>query len=165
MICTSIGSFIAFPYLLNHNNPHRVMDIEQDAVVSDTQSETGIVVPERSDIARLFRRDELINRLGDPSSCGGRQSSELPNGFRAPFNPIHKIKYKFLTGFVKPFRRVLGAVRHSVGIAVMCLALAGCAIRGTEIPDNDAAGSDAMKVSPCACAQIEHQAPEFTWIG
>ena len=43
--------------------------------------------------------------------------------------------------------------------------LAGCAMRGTEIPDNDAAGSDAMKASPCACARIEHKAPEFTWLG
>ena len=141
------------------------MDIEKDAVVSDPQSETGVVVPERFDMLRLFRRDKLINRLGNPSPGDGRQSSELPNGPWAPFNPIHKIKYKFLTGFVKTFRNLLRSARYSPGIAMICLALAGCAMRGAEIPDNDAAGSDAMKVSPCACARIEHKAPEFTWLG
>ena len=43
--------------------------------------------------------------------------------------------------------------------------LGGCAMRGKEIPGNDATGSDAMKASPCACAQINHNAPGFTWLG
>lgn len=48
---------------------------------------------------------------------------------------------------------------------LVCVAFSACAMRGKEIPDNDAAGSDAMKLSPCVCVQIEHKAPEFTWIG
>jgi len=48
---------------------------------------------------------------------------------------------------------------------MVAFALSACAMRGKEIPSNDATGSDAMKASPCACAPIEHNAPEFTWLG
>ena len=46
---------------------------------------------------------------------------------------------------------------------VVALLLASCATR--EIPANNASGSDAMKKSPCACAQIEYTPPAPRWLG
>lgn len=50
-------------------------------------------------------------------------------------------------------------------LIVCCLLLSACAMRGKEVPDNDAAGSDAMKISPCACAQIDWKGADYEWIG
>lgn len=59
----------------------------------------------------------------------------------------------------------MNIIQRTTIVLALSLALSGCFGRGKEIPDNDAAGSDVMKISPCACVQIEHKAPEFTWIG
>ena len=40
----SVGSFITFLYLLDHDDPDAILDIEQDTPVADAHSETVFVV-------------------------------------------------------------------------------------------------------------------------
>ena len=49
--------------------------------------------------------------------------------------------------------------------AVLCAALmAGCAA-GVEKPAQDAAGTDRLKRSPCACAELDHRPKGYEWLG
>ncbi len=53
-----------------------------------------------------------------------------------------------------------------VSAILLCtILLSGCtATKGNrELPDNNAAGSDEMKLSPCACQEIDYQGATFQW--
>lgn len=43
--------------------------------------------------------------------------------------------------------------------------LAGCAASRTEMPANDAAGTDRLKRSPCACAELDYEPETYEWLG
>ena len=43
--------------------------------------------------------------------------------------------------------------------------LGGCASWDTEMPDNDAAGTDKLKRSPCACAELDYRPGSYEWLG
>ena len=53
-----------------------------------------------------------------------------------------------------------------VCLLALVVALGACDLmRGTELPDNDAAGTDEMRLSPCACAELDYRAPSYRWRG
>ena len=52
----------------------------------------------------------------------------------------------------------------TVATAMAALLMAGCA-SSREIPTNEAAGADEMKLSPCACAQIDYAPAGYRWLG
>lgn len=41
-------------------------------------------------------------------------------------------------------------------ISTLAFLLAACASKNTELPLEEPNGADAMKTSPCACAQLEY---------
>ena len=59
-------------------------------------------------------------------------------------------------------RRV--SMKRCIGLLALAV-LAGCAGSRTEMPDNDAAGTDRLKRSPCACAEIEFRPETYEWLG
>lgn len=50
-----------------------------------------------------------------------------------------------------------------VFVGLLTLAVTACAAP-REMP-RDASGSDAMKLSPCACVQVPFEDQGFTWLG
>ena len=52
--------------------------------------------------------------------------------------------------------------------ALLALALlAGCSLLASdsEMPENDAAGTDRLKPSPCACDELDHRPEGYEWLG
>lgn len=57
-------------------------------------------------------------------------------------------------------------MRRAAAAALLALALSGCeSFRGTELPDEDPGGSDAMRLSPCVCAEVDYGSPGYRWRG
>ena len=53
--------------------------------------------------------------------------------------------------------------RSRLAVLIAFALLAGCA--GTEMPENDAAGTDRLKRSPCACNELDYRPGSYEWLG
>ena len=54
------------------------------------------------------------------------------------------------------------AMKKTVCIVLVLFGLAAC-VTDSEMPTNDATGSDLMRQSPCVCLQLDYNPRGFTW--